>query len=59
MITTLFRFLIGVNNQFWGQPFDIFQSEFDSLLNITIDLVGKDQLFIVSIPDYGVNAIWK
>ena len=51
----LISLLIGVNNQFWGEPFDIFQSEFDSLLNITIDLVGKERLFIVSIPDYGVT----
>lgn len=51
----LISLLIGVNNQFWGEPFDIFQSEFDSLLNITIDLVGKNRLFIVSIPDYGVT----
>ena len=51
----LISLLIGVNNQFWGEPFDLFQSEFDSLLNITIDLVGKERLFIVSIPDYGVT----
>ena len=51
----LISLLIGVNNQFWGEPFDIFQSEFDSLLNITIDLVGKERLFIISIPDYGVT----
>ena len=51
----LISLLIGVNNQFWGEPFDVFQSEFDSLLNITIDLVGKERLFIVSIPDYGVT----
>lgn len=51
----LISLLIGVNNEFWGEPFDIFQSEFDSLLNIAIDLVGKDRLFIVSIPDYGVT----
>ena len=35
----LISLLIGVNNQFWGEPFDIFQSEFDSLLNITIGFV--------------------
>ena len=25
------------------------------MLNITIDLVGKERLFLVSIPDYGVT----
>ena len=47
--------LIGVNNQFWSQPFDVFQTEFDSLVNIAIEAVGKERIFIVSIPDYGVT----
>ena len=51
----LISLLIGVNNQFWSQPFDIFQTEFDSLVNIAIEAVGKDRIFIVSIPDYGVT----
>ena len=51
----LISLLIGVNNQFWSQPFDIFETEFDSLVNIAIEAVGKDRIFIVSIPDYGVT----
>ena len=51
----LISLLIGVNNQFWSQPFDIFQTEFDSLVNIAIESVGKGRIFIVSIPDYGVT----
>ena len=51
----LISLLIGVNNQFWSQPFDVFQTEFDSLVNIAIEAVGKERIFIVSIPDYGVT----
>ena len=48
--------LIGVNNQFQGLPFDVFQVEFDSLLNIAATLAdGKENVFVVSIPDYGVT----
>jgi len=47
---------IGVNNQFQGRPFEIFESEFDSLLNRSICLAGsKERVFVVSIPDYGVT----
>jgi lysophospholipase L1-like esterase len=52
----LVSLLIGVNNQFSGQSFEIFTSEFDSLLSISIDLAGnKEKVFVVSIPDYGVT----
>ena len=51
----LISLLIGVNNQFWSQPFDVFQTEFDSLVNIAIEAVGQERIFIVSIPDYGVT----
>ena len=51
----LISLLIGVNNQFWSQPLDVFQTEFDSLVNIAIEAVGKERIFIVSIPDYGVT----
>ena len=51
----LISLLIGVNNQFWSQPFDVFQTEFDSLVNIAIEAVGIERIFIVSIPDYGVT----
>jgi len=52
----LVSLLIGVNNQFQGQPFDIFSTEFDSLLNKSIAFAGaKDRVFVLSIPDYGVT----
>jgi len=52
----LVSLLIGVNNQFQSQPFNIFETEFNSLLNISIDLAGaKENVFVLSIPDYGVT----
>jgi len=52
----LVSLLIGVNNQFQGKPFSQFQLEFDSLLNIAIQLSGPDKrVFVVSIPDYGLT----
>lgn len=52
----LVSLLIGVNNQFSGQSFEIFTAEFDSLLSISIDIAGdKERVFVVSIPDYGVT----
>lgn len=47
---------IGVNNQFRGLEFSIFQEEFNTLLDIAIDLAeSKEKVFVVSIPDYGVT----
>ena len=52
----LVSLLIGVNNQFRGLPFSNFQSEFDVLLDMAVNLAGgKENLFVVSIPDYGVT----
>lgn len=52
----LVSLLIGVNNQYQGQDFSIFQNEFDSLLTISIALANSaDRVFVVSIPDYGVT----
>ena len=52
----LVSLLIGVNNQFGGQPFEIFNTEFDLLLNKSIELAGgKERVFVLSIPDYGVT----
>jgi lysophospholipase L1-like esterase len=52
----LVSLLIGVNNQYQGQDFGIFQNEFDSLLEISIALANSaDRVFVVSIPDYGVT----
>jgi lysophospholipase L1-like esterase len=52
----LVSLLIGVNNQYRGQDFAIYEKEFDSLLKIAIDIAGnKEMVFVVSIPDYGVT----
>lgn len=52
----LVSLLIGVNNQYQKRPFEQFENEFGVLLNQAIDLaVGKDKVFVVSIPDYGVT----
>ena len=52
----LVSLLIGVNNQFQGLPFSVFEVEFDSLLQKSINIAGDtDRVFVVSIPDYGVT----
>lgn len=52
----LVSLLIGVNNQYQGVPFEVFQTEFDSLLNISLELSGAGKkVFVVSIPDYSVT----
>jgi lysophospholipase L1-like esterase len=53
---SLVSLLIGVNNQFQNKPFTTFQSEFDLLLDTAIAIAGsKDNVFVVSIPDYRVT----
>lgn len=45
---------IGVNNQYQGKPFNLFESEFKLLLDKAIEKCKlKQNLIIVSIPDYG------
>ncbi|MGK0391245.1 MAG: acyl-CoA thioesterase-1 [Maribacter sp.] len=52
----LVSLLIGVNNQFQNQSFEIFNTEFDSLLNKSILFAGtRERVFVLSIPDYGVT----
>lgn len=52
----LVSLLIGVNNQYQNQPFEIFTVEFDSLLHRSIDMAGgAERVFVLSIPDYGVT----
>lgn len=47
---------IGVNNQYQGKPFALFEAEFDLLLKKAMDIAGgKESVFVVSIPDYGVT----
>ena len=52
----LVSLLIGVNNQYQKQSFSIFESEFDELLEQSIEIAGDaKRVFVVSIPDYGVT----
>ncbi len=52
----LVSLMIGVNNQYQKKPFSEFEKEFDELLEIAIGLAGgKQHVFVVSIPDYGVT----
>jgi len=52
----LVSLLIGVNNQYQNQAFNLFQSEFDELINKSVQIAGdKQRVFVVSIPDYGVT----
>lgn len=47
--------LIGVNNEFQGRTVVSFEPEFEELLQKAIALAGgnNDNVFVVSIPDYG------
>ncbi len=47
--------LIGVNNQYQGQPFSQYEEEFPKLLDQAIAFAGNDpsRVIVVSIPDYG------
>jgi acyl-CoA thioesterase I len=51
----LVTLLIGVNNQFQGKPFELYESEFVILVNkaITYAKGDKSRVIVVSIPDYG------
>ena len=51
----LVTLLIGVNNQFWGLPFETYKNEFIDLINISTLLAKSNDLsdlIIISIPDY-------
>lgn len=54
----LVTLLIGVNNQFQGQAFAFYESEFPSLLNRAISLADgrKDRVVVLSIPDYAFSS---
>ena len=53
--------LIGVNNQFWGQPAESFEPDFETLLNRAIALARgrNDRVFVLSIPDWGITAFGR
>jgi len=51
----LVSLLIGVNNQYQGKSADQYAIEFEELLKTSIRLAkgNKENVFVVSIPDYG------
>lgn len=51
----LVSLLIGVNNQYQGKSAESYTPEFEELLKMAIALAGgkKENVFVVSIPDYG------
>ena len=51
----LVTLLIGVNNQYQNQPFNIYETEFEALVQRATTYAGgdKDNIIVVSIPDYG------
>lgn len=50
----LVTLLIGVNNQYQGKPFSLYEQEFPELLTTAIHLANGDRnkVIVVSIPDY-------
>ncbi len=57
----LVSLLIGVNNQYRGYPIAQYRKEFSELLDQAISLAGgdPDNVFVVSIPDYGMTPFAK
>ena len=51
----LVSLMIGVNNQYQGKDLAAYETEFEELLSIAIEYAGSnpDNVFVVSIPDYG------
>jgi lysophospholipase L1-like esterase len=53
----LVTLLIGVNNQYRGEPLQVYREEFKALLQMAIDFAkgGKAGVFVLSIPDWGIT----
>lgn len=51
----LVTLLIGVNNQYQGKPFSLYETEFPELVETAITAAkgDKNNVIVVSIPDYG------
>jgi len=52
---TLVSLLIGVNNYYQGKTVESYAPEFEELLKMAVGFAGghKENVFVVSIPDYG------
>jgi len=57
----LVTLLIGVNNEFQGRPFSVYQTEFPQLINTAIEKANGDQnnIIVVSIPDYAFTPFGR
>lgn len=57
----LVTLLIGVNNQYQGKPFSLYENEFPELVNKSIALArgDKSNVIVVSIPDYAFTPFGK
>lgn len=57
----LVSLLIGVNNQYQKKSAESYAPEFEELLQMAIRLAGgkKENVFVVSIPDYGFTPFGK
>jgi lysophospholipase L1-like esterase len=57
----LVSLLIGVNNQYQGKSAEVYAPEFEALLKMAIEFAGgkKENVFVVSIPDYGFTPFGK
>lgn len=53
--------LIGVNNYYQKKTVESYAPEFEELLKMAVDLAGgkKENVFVVSIPDYGFTPFGK
>ncbi|MFT2010930.1 SGNH/GDSL hydrolase family protein [Pontibacter sp. 13R65] len=53
----LVSLLIGVNNQYRGQPLESYRTEFAGLLQTAIELARQQQghVLVLSIPDWGIT----
>jgi lysophospholipase L1-like esterase len=57
----LVSLLIGVNNQYQKKSAESYRPEFQELLDMAVMLAGgkKENVFVVSIPDYGYTPFGK
>lgn len=57
----LVSLLIGVNNQYQKRTAESYAPEFEELLSMAVTLAGgkKENVFVVSIPDYGYTPFGK
>lgn len=57
----LVTLLIGVNNQYQGRPFSLYETEFPELVATAISLAKgeKNNVIVISIPDYAFTPFGK